>query len=70
MSSVVAQHLTAAPIFGFVFLLPHRRRRYSDYATGWTVRGSNSGTGKINIFPFSKTPSRAPSPRSLLFSGR
>ena len=70
MYSIVAQYLTAAPILGFVFLLRHTRRRYSDYARGWMVRGSNLGRGKRKIFPFSITSRRAPSARSPLFSGR
>jgi len=65
----VAQHLTGIPILGFMFILLHKRRRYSDYATGWTVRGSNPDRGKRKFFPFSKTPRRAPGPRSLPFSG-
>ena len=47
-----------------------RRRvasRYSDYATGWTIRGSNPGNGKT-VFS-KKRPERLWNPPSLLLNG-
>jgi hypothetical protein len=38
---------------------------YSDYATGWTVRGSNPGVGEI----FRTRPDRPWGPSSLLYNG-
>jgi len=51
MGSIVAQHLTGTSILSFAFLLLYKRRRYRDYVTGWTVRGSNPGRGKKKFFP-------------------
>jgi hypothetical protein len=44
---------------------PRELSRYSDYATGWTVRGSNPGGGEI----FRTSPDRPWGPPSLLYNG-
>ena len=56
--------------FVVIFLRYHyakggRLRRYSDWATGWTVRGSNPGECEV----FHTRPDRPCGPPSLLYSG-
>jgi hypothetical protein len=58
--------LPASIIFWNHIICNHlQRSRYSDYATGWTVRGSNSGRGEI----FRSRPDRPWGPPSLLYNG-
>jgi hypothetical protein len=55
-------------LYYIILLEPVYQSRCSNLATGWTVRGSNPGRGKI-FFSSPKRPDGLWGPPSLLFNG-